>query len=383
MLKPTNHQDYVIIANLYESENVNVKLTYKGENKLDNFYVLNEFPYNKDDVKLFKILFDLFNSKEKPHDFENFFVADDNFYAVFKYHQSPNIPLKFKKDLITAKFEERCFLLENILIRIEKYYRQPIEFVGCISEPENITVDDENNVHFTYNLKNMEQYSGKDKKIIFEHIHEIIYTILRPEADQGFNKQLHIVLDKCKNGVYTSIPELVVELKKAEAVSKASSWLSYIKYQFGLHKPQIMRFTKSAMAIVLIAGLYKIVYDKFHQGSQTASSTAAISIAGINYTGNQNDESDKTLNSENTVETTPKENAQNGITLSEGLDMEYEDYIVQEDDTVASIAENYYKDKKYITAVATFNGISVNEKLTPGSILKLPNRTAIALYTSK
>ena len=123
MQKTLKQSDYIVIATLYESEKMNVKLTYKGEKKLDNMYTINEFPYDKDDTKYFKILFNLFHSENKPKDFVDFFVTNNNFYAVFKYHKAPNVPLKFKKDLITAKFEERCFLLENILIRIEKYYK--------------------------------------------------------------------------------------------------------------------------------------------------------------------------------------------------------------------------------------------------------------------
>lgn len=382
MQKALKQSDYIVIATLYEGEKMNVKLTYKGEKKLDNMYTINEFPYDKDDTKYFKILFNLFRSENKPKDFVDFFVTNNNFYAVFKYHKAPNVPLKFKKDLITAKFEERCFLLENILIRIEKYYKSPIDFTGCISEPQNICVDEENNVYFMFNLKNMTKYSGKNTDIIFDHIHEIIYTLLRPEADQGFNKQLHIVLDKCKNHVYMSIPELVTELKRAENVSKASNWISYLKYRFSLYRPQIMRAGKNLLTLVILFGLFFIAYNRIKQGSDVKV-TNAVSIGNVSYTADQEDDSDKTMTSENESETKNTKVAESNITLSEGLDMEYEDYIVQQDDTVASIAQSYYNDSKYTTAISTFNGIDTNEKLTPGSILKLPNRTAIALYMSR
>lgn len=382
MQKAVKQGDYIVIATLHESEKVNVKLTYKGEKTLDNMYTLNEFPYEKDDTTYFKILFNLFHSKNKPKDFVDFFVTNDNFYAVFKYHQAPNIPLKFKKDLITAKFEERCFLLENILIRIEKYYKSPIEFSGCISEPGNISIDGENNVNFMFDLINMDKYSGKNTDVLFDHIHDIIYAILRPEADQGFNKQLHIVLNKCKNHVYTSIPELVIELRKAEIVSKASNWISYLKYRFGLYKPQIMRAGKNLLTFVIVFGLLYIAYNKIKQGADVQV-TSAVTIGNVNYSADKEDDSDKTLTSENETENKAKKTVGTNITLSEGLDMEYEDYIVQQDDTVASIAQSYYNDSKYTTAISTFNGIDTNEKLTPGTILKLPNRTAIAIYTSK
>ena len=71
------------------------------------------------------------------------------------------------------------------------------------------------------------------------------------------------------------------------------------------------------------------------------------------------------------------------ITLTEGLDIAFEDYIVQDGDTVESICEDYYKEKRYETAISTFNGIEVNDKLEAGTILKLPDKTAIALYISR
>lgn len=379
-----NNSDYVTIALLHESEKMNVKLTFKGEKKLESMYILNEFPYDKNDLKFFKMLFDIFNSENKPRDFVDFFVTNNNFYAAFKYHQAPNIPLKFKKDLIVANFDERCYLLENILIRIERFYRGYTEFAGCISEPENINIDDENNVYFHFDLWDMAKYTGKNQKSIFENIYKIIYTIMRPEADQGFNKQLHIVLDKCKNGVYTSIPELIIEFKKAAKSSKSSSWWGYVKYQYSLHKPTIKKWTKNLTTIGIIGCLVYIAYNKLNQGT-TINTNAVVSIGDVSYTGNSEDTSDKTLTSEVDAETTTSstKTTSDDIILSEGLDMEYEDYVVQQDDTVASIAESYYKDTKYTTAISTFNGIEVNENLTPGTILKLPNRTAIALYISK
>lgn len=382
MQKSEKHNDYVIIANLHESEDINVKLTYKGENTLENLYILNEIPYNKDKLKIFKILFNLFHSKNKPKNFVDFFVTNNNFYSIFRYYQAPNIPLKFKKDLITAKFEERCFLLENILIRIEKYYKSPIEFIGCISEPKNICIDTENNVYFKFNLENMEKYSGKNTNVLYEHIHDIIYTLLRPEADQGFNKQLHIVLKKCKNSVYTSIPQLVIELRKAQEVSKANNWWAYIKYRFSLHKPTITRWAKRITTFAMVAGLIYLAYTKLNLGANIPV-TGAVSIGNVNYTADKEDDSDKAMNSESSGNKMPTKQSSSGITLSPGIDIEYEDYIVRQDDTVESIAQNYYQDAKFITAISTFNGIEVNEKLTPGSILKLPNRTAVALYTAR
>lgn len=189
-------------------------------------------------------------------------------------------------------------------------------------------------------------------------------------------------MDKCKQGIYTSIPALVIELKKAEKISKTSSWMSYIKYRLSLRRPIINKISRYTLAVSVVAGLIYLVYAKITEGQNSDSAAAAVTIGGISYNGNTKDESDKTISTENQDNQNNNASSED-IVLSKGLDIDYEDYIVQQDDTVASICESYYKDSKYVTAISTFNGIEVTDKLTPGTILKLPNRTAIALYISK
>lgn len=377
--------DYVAVASLFESENLNVLVAYKGEKKLENFYILNEFSYKKDNLDKFKSLFDIFFSTDKPKEFVDFFVDNDKFYSVFTYFEAEDIKKKYNKNFNLYHFDERCKILESILIYIDKIYRFPRAVLGCLTEVQNIKVDDEKNVHFNYDLRNMDKYEDETDRsnLIFENISNIITTVLEAEAQAGFNKQLHIVIDKCKNGVYGSIPELVIELKKAEQISKTSSWGSYIKYQISLRKDKIAKLSKITTMAMIVLGLGYLVYSKLNEGQQVGSAPILVSIGGVNYTGDKEDESDKIVSSENIDnQTGDKDNTAN-IVLSEGLDMQYEDYIVQHGDTISSICMDYYKDSKYITAVASFNGLEVSEKLTAGTILKLPNRTAIALYASR
>ncbi len=381
MKKINNLTDYVTIANLFQSPSVNISVAYKGENTLNNFYIINEFIYDKSDLYIFKKIFSIYSSPKKPEDFVDFFVEEGKFYAVFKYNEATNIKERYNKNLSTTAFDDRCTMLEMILIKIDNLMKFPYDFVGCISEPENIKVDDDKNIHLTYNLKNIAKYRGGNLKAVFENIHDIIYNLLPSECDAGFNKQLHIVLDKCKNGVYNSIPELIIELKNAEKISKASSWITYIKFLYELKKPLIKKISRTSVATLLVAGVIYLVYSKLTEGQQS-NAAANVSIGNISYNGNAEDESDKTISTENQDNQTNSRSGEN-ITLTQGLDIEYEDYIVQYGDTITSICEQYYKDKKYITAISTFNGLDVETKLTAGTILKLPNRTAIAMYTTK
>ena len=383
MFNTSKTSDYVVIASLFSNKELTILVAYQEKSPLDNLYLLNQFPYQKDNLKTFKMLFDIFSSPNKPKEFVNFFVEENMYYAVFKYHGGENIKQKYRKGFSAQSFEERCTILEDILIRIDKIYNLPNPIVGCLTEPQNIKITQEKEVNFYGNLQNIEIYNNSTgKDLILKNIRDIIFTILEPEAQAGFNKPLHIVLDKCERGVYESIPEMIVELKKAEKISKTSSWISYFKYQISLRKNLIAKLSKISLSALVVAGIFYLAYSKLTEGQQAGSAPVLVSIGDVTYNGNVSDESDKNVSTEN-IDNQTGEASGTDITLSEGLDMEYEDYIVQYGDTVSSISTNYYKDSKYITAVATFNGIDVSEKLTPGTILKLPNRTAIALYISR
>ncbi len=376
--------DYVSMASLFEGEGLKILVAYKGEKKLENFFVLNEFSYNDENLEKFKILFNMFNSEEKPKEFVDFFVEDEKFYAVFTYFQEDSIEKKYSKTFNTSHFDERCKILESILIYFESIYRFPRCILGCLSEPGNIRVDEEKNVHFIYDLRDMDKYidEAKSMNLIFENISKVIYILLEPEAQAKFNKELHIVIDKCKRGVYTSIPQMVVELKRAEKISMNSSWGSYIRYQLSLRKDKIAKISKLSTALIMLMGAVYLVYSKINEGKNAGTAPTMVAIGGINYTGDTQDESDKTVSTEN-IDNQTGEVKSADIVLSPGLDIQYEDYIVQNGDTITSICNDYYKDEKFITAVASFNGLDINDMLTAGSILKLPNRTAVALYTSR
>ena len=374
--------DYTVIAAKYQSEQMNIFIACKGEKKLsNNLYILNEIPYESENIDLFKTLFFIYSSKNKPKEFCDFFVHNDNFYSVFKYQETSNITQKYDKELSTSHFDERCKVLEQILMKVDQINKLPKNVAACVTETENICVDDDKNIIFNYNLKNIRNYKENDSKTIYEHIHDIIFTLLRQECEAGFNKQLHIVLDKCKKNVYSSIPEMIVDLKKAEKISKASSWWGYIKSKIELKKPIISKFSKMALTTAIIVGVFYVVYNKLSEG-QKRDLSSVISIGSLTYNGGTSDSTEKAVSAQN-EDNQASTKSQGDVTLTKGLDLEYEDYIVQYGDTIGSICESYYNDTKFVTAVSTFNGISVNESLTSGSILKLPNRTAIALYASK
>lgn len=374
--------DYTLVATLHSSEFVDVSVAYRGENTQDNLYIINKVPLDDKNTPLFKKLYFSFYESEKPREFEKFFVSEKHFYSIFKYVKAESIKQKFNKNVCTTLFDERCKILEYILMKIDKISTLPPEILASVIRPENILIDFDRHIHILYNFEHVPEYKQDPKLAVFKNIGDIIFTMLQAEAEAKYNKALHVVLGKCKKGVYSSIPQLVVDLKKAAQISKNSSWLSYIKYQISLRQPIINKATRIVTGIALVVGLGVLAYNKLNEYNYSDATIKAVSIGDITYSSGEEDESDKNVNTEKGSTTGNKKKTQE-ITLMPGLDMEYEDYIVQYGDTIASICDTYYKDSAYVSAVATFNGIEASEKLVPGVILKLPNRTAIALYISK
>ncbi len=380
MTNDKNMYDYTLVGNLHSDENIEVLIAYKGENTPDNLYILNKIPFIRKNMNLFEKFFFRYNAPDKIDTFEDLFVYDKSFYAIFKYKNCESIKDRFAKDVCVNVFEDRCAILEKILMRLSRLSDFPVNALICISDPNNICIDEDNKLHINYNFSNLFKNENCKMNDVYRNISDVIFTMLQAEAEVKYNKALQVVLDKCKNGLYSSIPELTVDLKKAEKSSKSTTLLSYIKYQISLRKNLISKIVKNTTIAAVTFGLCYLGYSKIFHNTQSSSVAPVVAIGDVSYNGDSSDESSKEVNTDK--ETKPTEQAKFDINLSPGLDIEYEDYIVQYGDTISSICKNYYKDSSLETAVATFNSMDVNDKLVAGSILKLPNKTAIALYIS-
>lgn len=375
-----NMSDYTVIGSLYFSEDIEVLVAFKGENTPDNLYILNKIPFSRKNMELFKSFFFSFHCTNKIEEFEDFFVYESNFYAIFKYKNCENIRNKFSKEVCVNVFDDRCTFLEKILIKMDRLSKFPISAFMCMADPDNICIDNDNKLHICYNFSNIFKNQNCKMSDIYKSIGDVIFILLQSEADVKYNKALHVVLQRCRSGLYSSIPELTVDLKTAAKTSKSTSLISYIKYRISLKKHILIQISKYATAVAVALGLVYLGYTKIFQNTNSSGTAPVVAIGDVSYNGDSSDESDKTLTSAEKTE--KKKKPKSDISLSPGLDIEYEDYIIQHGDTISSICEGYYKDSSFENAIATFNNMSVNDKLVAGSILKLPNRTAIALYTS-
>lgn len=380
MFNCSHMHDYVVVGTMHSDPNIEVLVAYKGTNDPKNLYILNKIPFNERNQEIFKKFFFCFQDKNKVEDFEDMFVYDNNFYLIFKYVRCNSIKFKYAKDICVTVFDQRCDFLQKILIKFDRLSNFPIGAFASLTRPENVCVDEENKLRICYNFSTMFEKELCTKTQVYRNIHKIIYSVLQREADVKYNKALHIVLERCQNGIYKSIPQLAVDLKEASKTSKSTSLFSYIKYQISLRKDKIMTVTKYATSIAIAFGMVYLGYTKLFQRTGPASVTPVVAIGEVTYNGNTEDESSKEVSTEKTK--VKEESSYAEIALSPGLDIEYEDHIVQYGETITDICEAYYKDASLANAVATFNDMEIDEKLVAGTILRLPNKTAIALYIS-
>ncbi|BED92569.1 MAG: LysM peptidoglycan-binding domain-containing protein [Candidatus Paraimprobicoccus trichonymphae] len=373
--------NYIQIAKLFSSELIKVTVSYKNKKIIDkNMYIINKIAYKKETVELFKRLRSIFFGQDKLEDFIEFFISNNNFYCIFRYKDAESINLKYDKKILTSVFEERTQILELILVKIELLKNLPKEILACITKPENIQVDLEKKIYIKYNFqdifKNDKNLNLDD--VISKNIHDIIFTIFQKESQNKYNVKMQMILDKCKNKIYESIPELIIDFKNSEKSIKNSGIVSYIKTQIFLRKYLIKKYTNLAIILAVTAGLSYLVYIKLNEGNKPADSIKLVSIGGINYTADIKDDSKKNiiLDGSYVSQTIDTHNIPELI-ISSDSDIDFEDHVVKQTDTLDSICDEYYGTTDYKNSVLSFNNIENQEDIKPGNILKLPDILSI------
>lgn len=385
--------NYVVIAKFHESEKINVKIAYKDENTDENLFIVNEFPICKETGDVFKALYFNFCSDGKISEFVDFFTSEKKFYAVFKYRRYENIS-KFSLSTNMANFDVRLKVMERILMKYQLLYEKfPNYFVSAVTDVNNIMVNQNNEVQIVYSLEKIfdfkeriEKFSKKGdekfmikqgQRFIFENIDKAINLVMSKEIKPFYNSELKIVSKKCKSNIYNSIPQMFIELKKAAILAQNTTIISYLLFKFKQRKAFYMGILKTVMIVVIFVVAGNIMLSNLTSGMASSETPVAVEIGNEVYNSSVEDKTSKEVAYENTPIALNTDDMSN-VKLAPGLDLPYEDYIVQYDDTLEKICEQYYQNKTYKNCVASFNDIGEDDNLTVGSILRLPNKTAIA-----
>ncbi|MDR1364165.1 MAG: hypothetical protein LBJ32_00805 [Oscillospiraceae bacterium] len=375
--------DYKILAQKSVGKNSSVEIGFKSNFPPDQLFLLNKFQHNKKNEEIFKSLFVYFSSDIKTSNYVDFFSHSNYFYAVFKYKEEQNLKYRYNAKTCIANFEERARILENILIKIYNLIelrKTPINILATVLNSECIVVDSNKNDFFNFDLQFLNTKENFEEKLIFKKIGNIISTMFEIESASKYNKILKIIIKKCDLGIYDSIPKLVVEFKKNSEEIKISSFWLYWKRRFLMQKHLIKKLTHAVLAPTLIVAFVYLIYKKLTNGDNAAESPKPVTIGEISYSASAQDISDKTITLHPLIEKPAQIGSTEKIILPPNAPIEYDDYITRYDDTISSICQNFYSETKFESVITSFNNLEKNDAILPGIILKIPNKSSMALY---
>ncbi|GMB10391.1 MAG: LysM peptidoglycan-binding domain-containing protein [Candidatus Improbicoccus devescovinae] len=379
---------YKISGSIFHDDNITVLIAFLGEHPGSNVFIINKFIQSAENKQILSEIFGYFNSHTNE-DFVDFFAEYDYFYAIFKYKKAQTITYKYKKKLNTTIFHTRYKLLIHILINLYNFSRNPalskLVFKN-ISNPENITISKTGKVHFVYDLRdyNYEDISNTNlafEKYILKNIGKIIKIILNEEAISKYNTILKIILKKCNLGIYKSIPEIVTDIKNNNRTIKISSLLTYLKAKFELYKPLLPKLSSIILIPALIIGVVYLIFGKIQQQNKNIEISNEVTIGEISYSAGAQVNKTQNIVVENT-NVIPKAVSESkiNININSQISIDYEDYIVKQNDTFLTIAESHYGSTDLTDAISAFNNMETSQALLPGTLIRIPNQQDLVAY---
>lgn len=267
MLKFIREGIYNIIATKYKNDDLTINIGFTGDFPPKNFYIINKFKHNEENNVLFKDLFINFISKNKDENFSDFFSLGDHFCAIFKYEEHQSLDNKYNKNNCITSFETRVKIFESICIKIKTCLlrNMPILIIMSMLDPKNISIDNNNQIFFNLDFRSIDTYNFEKKKVeedknkyIIKKMSYVFEKIFEIELSSKYNRIMQFMYKKGNLGLYNSLEEFVVDIKKNMKEAEISSLFQYIKYQISIRKyliPKIVNFVLIPAAIILIVFL--------------------------------------------------------------------------------------------------------------------------------
>ncbi len=373
----------VATLNKNQKNGIDVYVATLHNKSSSEFYIINSFEHSSENQKIFQDFFFFYNDNNII-DFVNFLTDGNRFFVIFKYENNNGISYIFNKEKNIYNYKERCAILKDILIKISSISQMPVQALICATELNNIKIDNNKNVQIVYNFENYNNYIRNDTGIIYENIANIISVMLNQELEESkipinslYNKPLKIVIEKCKKHIYNSIPELILDLEKAEQACDKNDVKSAAYNYLNKKKEYLKRFSWIALSFMICFIIFFTFKPLFRNKNKPSSEPANIGAITYNKAAEAID---------NNVDIQHPSNANSNsidfssIVIPANSDILYNEYIVQYGDTLDSICKSYYSNENLSSAVKTFNNISDDAVLQAGTILKLPAQSAISKF---
>lgn len=369
--------NYNIVGTLSNNPDCSVWIaSIKNDADPDNLFIINRFSHNKQNLNLFKEFFTYYSSESKTKDISNFFAYGKFFYVIFKYSKGEFIADRFDPEKLTDRTEKRFQILYSILMKLDAISTLPLPAFISVTSIDNICIDINEDVKIIYNFSDLLDIDEPSSKIVFKNISKIIKLLLSRELNNKYNKQIEIILEKCDNNLFTSIPQLIVDLKKIESTCTEGDAKSAFMKFYKRNKKKIKKYSWvfSGLAIASF-GIYLFYNLFFASNNDMSSASSNVTLGNITYISNSS--TNPTI--DNTISVPPESTSEELIDLSVSPNTEilFNDYIVKYGDTFESICENNYSSKSFISTIKSFNNLYSDAQLVAGIVIRLPDETAV------
>lgn len=376
MVKNNDISEYKIVGTLSDTKNCSVWIASKKDPTDSNLYLINRFLHSDENLWIFKAFFSYYSSEKKISSMVNFFALDGSFYIIFKYYSAQCITEKYNSEETIETFETRCDILSNIILKIDSLHTLPVPALVNASNPENLCIDNEGKIHVIYSLDKINEKGSMAD--VYKNIASIIKLLLKNEFSNKYDKHLPLIIEKCENNIYKSIPELIVDLENAEKKCHDNNLKTTILKFFNDNKDKIKKYSTIAGCIagaILIPFLiYKFVFAKNHPD------VLPVSLGMINYSTTADDAKLDMLDTSPQKDTSSEEVLDLYIYPEDNVASQ--DYIVQYGDTLESICDQFYSSRNFVSTLQGFNSITSNAQLTAGLVIKIPDETDVRTLLS-
>ena len=350
---------YKIIGTLSNSSDFSAWIaSYIDDKGINKMCLINRFSHNKAKQSIFKDLFSWYSSDKCSKAMINFFSSKDSFYVIFNYTKGEQLGEKFRVDRTTLDYQTRCSILKSTLLKIDNFSSLPMYITLCLADYNNICIDNDNNVCMVYNLSRLKEFKDGSQDLLYKKLSDIISIILNHELSGKYYGQLKIVLEKCNNNLYSSIPELIFELERAEQIvsSNNNNFIGKIKKYIENNKEKVKRYSIIGGSILAVCVcIFLIPFAIKLYNSQTGP---VVTVGNIKYNVTSEQEAKigiKPIELDISSDIN-EEDLNYAVSSDSGLSSE--DYVVQYGDTIATICANNYSSQKFVTTIETFNYIA-------------------------
>ena len=311
----------------------------------EGLLLVNRVPHCEETRGFFSALYASFLRRPERSDFLELFSIHQDFYAVFRYNEGPSLSAVCAG--CPGAAGRRLKLLIAALFQICSAAGDLPDAVVCsLLQPENLLLDDEENVRLLYQFRPefLVESAACD---IWSEAADLMEFLMARELKSPYHKVLRSIHKKCAAGLYESLPAFINDLENAVETLADTGPVQSLKAFVSRKKARLAQISDIG-TITYVAS-----QEEDGGGMQLTDPVPEPSEGGTIFSG----------------------------LPEQGAELTSEDYIVQPGDTLASICAEYYGSAGYAGLVASFNGLEEDEALDAGSVLLLPLRDQLAEYT--